>query len=112
MFKLLLVCALAALVSANQDPEVKELISDVLPDGFKSVLVLDNGVVAKSSGDEKGNINGVYEWISPEGVSVKVSYVADENGYQPQSDLLPTPPPIPAAILKSLDWIKANPSKE
>ncbi|XP_043662785.1 larval cuticle protein 3 [Drosophila teissieri] len=111
MFKILLICALAALVAANANVEVKELVNDVQADGFVSKLVLDDGSASSASGDVHGNIDGVFEWISPEGVHVRVSYKADENGYQPQSDLLPTPPPIPAAILKAIAYIQANPSK-
>ncbi|XP_016970167.1 larval cuticle protein 3 [Drosophila rhopaloa] len=111
MFKILLVCALAALVVANENAEVKELVNDVNPDGFNSKLVLDNGVASSATGDVHGNIDGVFEWLSPEGVHVRVAYKADENGYQPQSDLLPTPPPIPEAILKAIAYIQANPGK-
>ncbi|KAH8401372.1 hypothetical protein KR009_004953 [Drosophila setifemur] len=107
----MLVCSLVALVAANAVVEVKELVNDVNPDGFQSRLVLDDGTAASANGDVHGNIDGVFEWISPEGVHVRVSYKADENGYQPQSDLLPTPPPIPAAILKAIAYIEANPSK-
>ncbi|XP_039480466.1 larval cuticle protein 4 [Drosophila santomea] len=112
MFKILLVCALAALVAANEVAEVKELVNDVQADGFVSKVVLDNGSSASATGDVHGNIDGVFEWVSPEGEHVRVSYKADENGYQPQSDLLPTPPPIPEAILKAIAYIQAHPSKE
>ncbi|XP_017016896.1 larval cuticle protein 3 [Drosophila kikkawai] len=111
MFKILLVCSLAALVAADANVEVKELVNEVNPDGFVSRLALDNGVAASSTGDVHGNIDGVFEWVSPEGVHVRVAYKADENGYQPQSDLLPTPPPIPEAIVRAIAWIQANPSK-
>ncbi|EDW25755.1 GL22414 [Drosophila persimilis] len=112
MFKILLVCALAALVAANENAEVKELVNEVNPDGFKTVVSLSDGSASQASGDVHGNIDGVFEWVSPEGVHVRVAYKADENGYQPSSDLLPVAPPIPEAILKSLAWIQAHPSKE
>ncbi|EDV59524.1 larval cuticle protein 4 [Drosophila erecta] len=112
MFKILLVCALVAMVAANENIAVIEQVSDVQADGFSNKLVLDNGSASSASGDVHGNIEGVFEWISPEGEHVRVSYKADENGYQPQSDLLPTPPPVPEAILKALAYIQAHPSKE
>lgn len=92
--------------------EVKTLHSDVRADGYEYGLDISNGIHAESSGDAYGNIHGSYEWVSPEGVHVKVSYVADENGYQPSSDLLPTSPPIPDAILRSLEYIRTHPVKE
>lgn len=36
-----------------------------------------------------------YSYYSPEGELISVTYTADENGFQPQGDHLPTPPPIP-----------------
>ncbi|XP_050299977.1 endocuticle structural glycoprotein SgAbd-3-like [Anthonomus grandis grandis] len=53
--------------------------------------------------------SGSYSWIDPEGYQHEVHYVADENGFQPQSADLPTPPPIPEAILRSLQYIAAHP---
>lgn len=98
-------------MAANAIVEVKELVNEVNPDGFQTKLVLDDGSASSASGDVHGNIDGVFEWISPEGVHVRVNYKADENGYQPQSDLLPTPPPVPEAILRAIAYIQANPSK-
>lgn len=54
---------------------------------------------------------GQVSFTSPEGVPVRLTYVADENGFQPQGDHLPTPPPIPPEILKALEYIRANPQQ-
>ncbi|XP_017785742.1 PREDICTED: larval cuticle protein LCP-17-like [Nicrophorus vespilloides] len=51
---------------------------------------------------------GSFQYTSPEGQPISISYVADENGFQPQGDL-PTPPPVPAAIQKAIDYILAHP---
>ena len=53
-------------------------------------------------------IQGAYSHYSPEGELYQVQYVADENGFVPQGSHLPTPPPIPEAIQKSLDIIYRN----
>ncbi|XP_030078545.1 larval cuticle protein 2-like [Drosophila hydei] len=114
MFKLVLICAVIAMAVALpvSDESKAETISrkdDVRADGFDASVETSNGIAASNSGDEKGNIHGSFSWVSPEGEKIVVSYVADENGYQPKSDSLPTPPPIPEAIVRSLAWLAANP---
>ncbi|XP_034106711.1 larval cuticle protein 2-like isoform X1 [Drosophila albomicans] len=82
---------------------------DVRADGFSAVLETSNHISESRNGDVHGNIHGDYGWISPEGEHIQLTYVADENGYQPSGAHLPTPPPIPAAILRGLEWIAAHP---
>ncbi|CAG9769055.1 unnamed protein product [Ceutorhynchus assimilis] len=53
-------------------------------------------------------IQGSASWVDPEGNQHQLNYVADENGYHPQSADLPAAPEIPAAILRALDWIAAH----
>ncbi|XP_065163187.1 endocuticle structural glycoprotein SgAbd-8-like [Atheta coriaria] len=55
---------------------------------------------------------GQYKYTSPEGQVIELSYIADENGFQPVGAHLPTPPPIPAAIQKALDYLASLPSTE
>jgi hypothetical protein len=61
----------------------------------------ENGVV------EPGTVNrGSFSYTSPEGQLITVTYIADENGFQPTGDHLPTPPPVPLAIQRSLNLIR------
>lgn len=56
----------------------------------------------KGSENEIASVMGTYSYTNPEGQLVEISYIADENGFQPSGDALPTPPPIPEEIAKSL----------
>jgi loricrin len=60
------------------------------------------------SQDEAQAAQGSFSYTSPDGQQISVSYTADENGFQPQGDHLPTPPPIPEAILRSLEFNQAE----
>ncbi|XP_060534746.1 endocuticle structural glycoprotein SgAbd-2-like [Cylas formicarius] len=64
-----------------------------------------HGISAQEQGDARGDgtkAHGSYSYTAPGGERVSITYTADENGYQPQGSHIPTPPPIPEAILKSL----------
>jgi hypothetical protein len=60
-----------------------------------------------SSGYDKetasGNTNkGSTYYISPEGQKITLTWISDENGFQPKGDHLPTPPPVPEEIARML----------
>ncbi|XP_029034284.2 endocuticle structural glycoprotein SgAbd-2-like [Osmia bicornis bicornis] len=57
-------------------------------------------------------VEGSYSYPAADGTPVSLSYVADENGFQPKGEHLPTPPPIPAGILKALEYIAAHPEQD
>ncbi|KAK4326486.1 hypothetical protein Pmani_003012 [Petrolisthes manimaculis] len=70
-----------------------------------------NGIVLAQSGSPQGPEGSVvkagqYSYTAPDGTPVIVKFVADENGYQPQSDLLPVAPefphPIPDFVLEQI----------
>lgn len=67
-----------------------------------------NGIQAEERGQLKnaGSANeaesaeGSFSYTGPDGQRYSIQYVADENGFRPVGAHLPTPPPIPEAILK------------
>ncbi|KAK4326472.1 hypothetical protein Pmani_002998 [Petrolisthes manimaculis] len=71
-----------------------------------------NGIFVSQSGTPEGPDNSVvksgsFSWTAPDGTPVVVTFVADENGYQPQSDVLPVAPefphPIPQFVLEQIE---------
>ncbi|XP_026738219.1 cuticle protein 2-like, partial [Trichoplusia ni] len=62
------------------------------------------GRVIPGAQPEEGSlqVSGSYSYIGDDGVTYTVTYTADENGYRAEGAHLPTPPPIPEEILKSL----------
>ncbi|XP_050700783.1 cuticle protein AMP1A-like [Eriocheir sinensis] len=70
-----------------------------------------NGIVLSQSGSPDGPDGSVvkageYSYTAPDGTLVEVKFVADENGFQPQSDVLPVAPafphPIPQFVLDQI----------
>lgn len=57
-------------------------------------------------------VQGADSYIAPDGQQVSITYIADENGYQPQGSHIPTSPPIPPEILRALEWNAAHPEEE
>lgn len=70
-----------------------------------------NGIKAEEQGelknagtdDEAQSAVGSFSYTAPDGQKITIEYTADENGFVPKGDHLPTPPPIPEEILKSLE---------
>lgn len=121
------ILALAAVASAqqfsNEQPPIAILrqSSDASPDGsYAFSFEAENGIAAQESGapgplNEEGQAavvaQGQYRYTAPDGTPVDISYVANENGFQPQGSHIPVPPPIPEAIQRALDYIAAHPPK-
>ncbi|KAK3930039.1 Endocuticle structural glycoprotein SgAbd-1 [Frankliniella fusca] len=119
--------ALAAVALARpQGPTPKpiailKLASDVQPDGsFTYEYETENGIKADARGalinagteNEALTQQGSFSFVADDGQTYSVTWVADENGFQPQGAHLPVPPAIPEEILKSLEYNAAHPEED
>ncbi|XP_071551772.1 cuticle protein AM1239-like [Panulirus ornatus] len=106
-----LACLAAVAVAAPQFqdfiPIVNILRDERQDDGngnFRYVFEADNGIAVEASGTPgsqgQSNIQGSFRFVFPEGNTADVRYIADESGFQPQSDLLPTDHPLPAHAIE------------
>ncbi|XP_076256905.1 endocuticle structural glycoprotein SgAbd-1-like [Rhynchophorus ferrugineus] len=120
--KVVVLSGLVAVVlgAALQEPvAILSQNSDVSPDGsFQWNYESADGTAQQQSGqlkqvgEEAGEaVSGSASYTDPEGNSHQLSYVADENGYQPQSADIPVAPEIPAAIARALAWNAAHPEE-
>ncbi|KAF7264050.1 endocuticle structural glycoprotein SgAbd-3-like [Rhynchophorus ferrugineus] len=123
LFKVALVSALVSVVfgaALQQQVPIVSQTGDVSPDGsYEWSYQSGDGSAQQQSGqlkqigDSAGEVvQGSASWTDPEGGQHQLTYVADENGYQPQSADIPVPPPIPQAILRALEWIAAHPQPQ
>ncbi|XP_075163087.1 uncharacterized protein LOC142235712 [Haematobia irritans] len=92
---------------------ITRFVSQVNADGtYGFDFAQSSGLEFKEIGQGGVFAEGSYQYVSPEGEHISVTYSADETGFHPESDILPTPPPIPAYILKALDYIRDHPTAE
>ena len=114
--------AAAAQLTGNEKIPIISQDQEVNFDGsYRLSYETGNGIAAQEQGVLKnaGNpdaeveeVQGSFQYTAPDGSPVALQYVANENGFQPQGSHLPvapTPPPIPPAIQKALEWIAAHP---
>ncbi|KAB7503241.1 Cuticle protein AMP1A [Armadillidium nasatum] len=95
--------ALVAFASAAKLTDNVQVLKDVRdgPIGptYNNELELDNGVVVQETGAEgsvgQSNSQGRYVFVSPEGETVEVTWVANENGFQPSGPFIPQDHPLP-----------------
>ncbi|XP_068249133.1 cuticle protein AMP4-like [Palaemon carinicauda] len=101
-----------------EDPVVAILRNELhMPDaeGVHSFdFEAENGIKFQFSGSEGQNggayMQGVYSYPMEDGTLAEVTFVADENGYQPDSVLLPVAPafphPIPQFVLDQIEFAR------
>lgn len=83
------------------------------PDGsYSFAYETSNGIQASESSPDGAAATGEFSYTAPEGDKIQLTYVADQDGFQPQGAHLPVEPPVPEHVIKALEDIRANPPKD
>ncbi|ALC45073.1 Cpr65Eb [Drosophila busckii] len=100
--------------SADAHAEIRSFVNEAKVDdnSYKYQFETSNGIAQQEQGVGGYYASGSSQYYAPEGQLIQLTYTADEHGFQPQGEHLPTPHPIPEAILKSLEWNRAHPEEE
>ncbi|XP_068216172.1 cuticle protein AM1159-like [Palaemon carinicauda] len=100
----ILFCLLAMSFAAPQE-DAQIIRDDRVDNGdgsFSYSFAADNGLEMEVEGtpgsEGQSNMRGYYLLPLESGGFARVDFVADEAGFQPQSDLLPTPHPLPEHV--------------
>ncbi|KAK9869763.1 hypothetical protein WA026_003495 [Henosepilachna vigintioctopunctata] len=114
--------ASSAQLTGNEQVPIISQNQEVNFDGsYRSSYETGNGISASEQGNLKnaGNpdaeaeeVQGQFQYNAPDGTPIGLQYIANENGFQPQGAHLPTSPPIPEAILRSLEFNERNPDPD
>nr|XP_049704271.1 endocuticle structural glycoprotein ABD-4-like [Helicoverpa armigera] len=116
---LLMILAAASLSWCQKDDQiVRQDFEGPNDDGsYRWALQTSGGIFHEQKGslqpDSAGEpsllVQGQYQYTAPDGQIINVLYTAGENGFVAQGDHIPTPPPIPPAIQRALDYLATKP---
>ncbi|KAG5307244.1 CUD2 protein, partial [Acromyrmex insinuator] len=118
-----LIAALFGLVHSQYFQEPKKIVSYSHDLGdtrghYSFSYETEGGILQRESGsrkyagtsDETQLIQGSVQYNAPDGTPIAMSWTADEFGTQVSGSHIPTPPPIPPAIQRALEWIAKQPT--
>ncbi|XP_068249132.1 cuticle protein AMP4-like isoform X2 [Palaemon carinicauda] len=122
MKQVLFAVLFVAMTTADNLPQTSPVIAILkneqhTPDEFgnhNSDFEAANGIevhISGSQGENGGaNVIGSWSYVQDDGTIASLKFVADENGYQPESDLLPVAPhfphPIPQFVLDQIEFAR------
>lgn len=81
-------------------------------EGGDGTKAFEQGELRRFDDDTAGEaVSGSFSYKDRDGNDFSLSYTADENGYRPVGAHLPTPPPIPPAIARALQYLATKPTE-
>ncbi|XP_018564024.1 pupal cuticle protein 20-like isoform X2 [Anoplophora glabripennis] len=93
--------------SASNQVPILRLENNNNGDGtYNYAVETGDGINIQEEGDARGDgtkAHGGFSYTAPDGQQIQIQYTADENGFQPQGEHLPTPPPIPEEIQRAIE---------
>ncbi|KAF9802679.1 hypothetical protein SFRURICE_011690 [Spodoptera frugiperda] len=101
VFALFVAAAVAAPASPDASATILRYDSDNIGvEGFNYAVETSNGIQAQEQGQLKNagteneaiEVRGQFSYPGPDGVVYTVTYIANENGFQPQGAHLPVAP--------------------
>lgn len=100
--------------SPDAHAEIRSFVNELKQeDGiYNYQFETSNGIAQQEQGVGGYYASGSSQYYTPEGQLIQLTYTADENGFQPQGEHLPTPHPIPEAIMKSLEYNRNHPEED
>ncbi|KAH8303988.1 hypothetical protein KR018_000224 [Drosophila ironensis] len=89
-----------AVAAPTQEVTILKSVSEVNPESFQYAYETSDGVSADAAGQLKNVgteqeaivVKGSYSFVADDGQTYTVTYIADENGFQPQGAHLPVAP--------------------
>ncbi|XP_030386433.1 cuticle protein CP14.6-like [Scaptodrosophila lebanonensis] len=97
LFALLAACVSAAPPAAQQEAQVLRYDSDVQPEGYNFAVETSDGKSHQEQGELKNVgteneaivVRGSFSYVGDDGQTYTITYLADENGFQPEGAHLP-----------------------
>lgn len=91
--------------AADRNAEILKYVNENNGESYLYSYETSNGISAEESGVATNGVKaqGGFSYTGDDGQAYSLTYTADENGFQPQGEHLPTPHPIPEEILRSIE---------